>query len=62
MYACMHLEGELKNRSGVKEEGFKEKNEVTDWLIKAESWTIDLSQKEKVYCLRLPTGLLRLNV
>ena len=29
-----------KNRSGIKE-GFKGKNEVTNWLIKAESWTIE---------------------
>lgn len=43
----MFVEGELKNRSGVKEKGFKGKNEVTYWLIKAESWTIESTRKSR---------------
>ena len=35
------VKGELKNRSGVKEEGFKGKHEVTSWRFEAESWTVE---------------------
>ena len=37
------MAGELEKRSGIKEEGFKEKNEVNNWLAEAESWTIELN-------------------
>ena len=35
------VDGELKVRSGVKEEGFKGKHEVTSLLVEAETWTVE---------------------
>ena len=35
------VDGQLKNRSGVKEEGFKGKHEATGWPVEAESWTVE---------------------
>ena len=35
------MEGELKNRSGVKVEEYKGKHQVSSWPVEAHSWTVE---------------------